>query len=736
MNLIKQLLAILVSITLFAIVACGGGEDDSKDLAVTPAASLSGVAAVDDPIVNGNIAIKCAAGATLNTTTSSTGAWQVSISGQTPPCAVQVSGGTVRNATNPEDYHSIAVAFSTVNVTPLTDLLLANLVGSATPSGWFNAVTTEGLAQITQTLIDTALTNQCAAFSSLTPLCTTDPITTVFTPVSGNIMYNMLIALQIAISNSEATYSDLRNDAATVNYAQPGAAFNAALLNAYNGTTAPTISATANTTSQDLTVGTAMSSFSPLTAIGGVPPYVYRVTGTLPTGLSFDTSTGVVTGTPTVIYAMTNLIFSVADANEVVAATTSSVSFSVSVAPSGSLDTSFNLSGKVLTSFGISGEIAKAVAIQADGKIIVAGSVAGFLNGTFALARYNIDGTLDTAFGTNGKVTTTGFGSNVSGANAVAIDSDGKIVVAGYWGDGGGIGALAIARYNIDGILDTSFGTGGKVSGASATGVIQAMALQSDQKILIAGGSGLVRYSSNGSIDTTFGTSGLVTTSIGLGYTATSVVIQADNKIITAGYYVLANGTTRAFALVRYNATGSLDTSFDTDGIVTTSIGAAIDLAYAVSIQTGDNQTGDKIVVSGTTLANGATGYDLALVRYHSDGSLDTSFGVGGIVTADMGYSDAANGLAIQADDKVIVAAGYTATNLALGTGGGAGAPFSLVRYNADGSLDTTFGNAGKVTVGEGASQAIVIQADNKILAVGSLHNGTDNDFGVVRLMP
>jgi uncharacterized delta-60 repeat protein len=411
------------------------------------------------------------------------------------------------------------------------------------------------------------------------------------------------------------------------------------------------------------------------------------------------------------------------------ASMTSTVSFTVDAAPGGSLDTSFNLTGKALTSFGISNEIAKAVAIQADHKIIAAGSVAGFLTGTFALARYNIDGTLDTTFGTNGKVTTS-IGANVSGANSVAIQSDGKIVAAGYWGDGGVTGILAMARYNIDGSLDTSFGTGGKVTGTSATGVIQAMVLQADQKIIIAGGTGLARYSSNGSIDTTFGTNGVVTTSIGLGYTVTSVAIQADNKIVTAGSYVLANGTTRAFALVRYNSTGSLDTTFDTDGIVTTSIGTTADIAYAVAIQI-DN----KIIATGTSLANGSTVYDLALVRYNSDGSLDASFGAGGIVTADMGYGDAANGLAIQADGKMVVAAGYNITSLALITGV-AGAPFSLVRYNANGSLDNTFGTSGKVTAGIGASQAVVIQADNKILAVGSLYNGTENDFGVVRFIP
>jgi hypothetical protein len=273
----------------------------------------------------------CAGGGPLSTTTDSSGAWQVTISGQTPPCAVEVSGGTINSIDNTQPYHSVATSFGTVNVTPLTDLMLANLAGTATPNNWFAGLTSGELALITSNLVSAALTNQCAALSALTPLCSTNPITTVFTPISGDSVYYMLLALQYAMFDSGAGYASLLSDA-SADYATLDAGFATALTTAYTNTTGP-ISATAATTAQSLTVDTPMTGFTPLIAIGGTTPYVYSYTGTLPTGLSFNASTGVVTGTPTAAYATANVIFSVEDATNVEASTTSTVSFTVSVAP-------------------------------------------------------------------------------------------------------------------------------------------------------------------------------------------------------------------------------------------------------------------------------------------------------------------------------------------------------------------------------------------------------------------
>jgi hypothetical protein len=327
MNLAKMFFVMVLGV---AVTACGGGGGDS-----TPAISadtLSGVAAVGSPIANGSVQIICAGGNSLNTTTSSAGAWQVTISGQTLPCAVEVTGGTINTVANVIPYHSIATSFGNVNVTPLTDLILANLAGTTTPNVWFAGLIPSSIVSMTSSSVATAYSNQCAAFSGLAQLCTFNPITTVFTPTNDNIMDYMLIALRVAMLNSGVTYASLLSNASAPTYSAPVAGFNASLTAAYTATTAA-ISAVAITTTQILTVDTAMNAFSPLEPIGGTPPYTYSYSGTLPPGLSFSTSTGVVTGTPTDTYATAGLVFSVEDATAVVASTTSTVSFTVDPTP-------------------------------------------------------------------------------------------------------------------------------------------------------------------------------------------------------------------------------------------------------------------------------------------------------------------------------------------------------------------------------------------------------------------
>jgi len=326
----KWNIRIVLVTSLFLLVGCGGGGGSTDN---TPNSStLNGVAAVADPIANGAIKVICADGDPLSTFTDSTGAWQVTISGQTLPCAVEVSGGTINNVVNTIDYHSIATSFGTVNVTPFTDLMLANLAGTATPNVWFSGLTPSVFTTITSTSVNTALAYQCAALSGLTQLCAVNPVTTVFTPTGNNIMAYMLRALQVAMTNSGVTYTSLLNDASISGYAAPVASFNIALATAYDAATIAPISATATTTGQSLTIGAAMASFSPLSAIGGTTPYSFSITsGTLPQGVSLNASTGVVSGTPTATYTTADVIFSVEDANNVVASTTSTVSFTVGV---------------------------------------------------------------------------------------------------------------------------------------------------------------------------------------------------------------------------------------------------------------------------------------------------------------------------------------------------------------------------------------------------------------------
>ena len=234
-----------------------------------------------------------------------------------------------------------------------------------------------------------------------------------------------------------------------------------------------------------------------------------------------------------------------------------------------------------------------------------------------------------------------------------------------------------------------------------------------------------------------------MTTAIGSGNDrAQAVAIQSDGKIVVAGYS--SNGSDNDFALVRYNANGSLDINFGASvsctpppfpicvpipgtGKVTTAVGSGNDWAFAITLKP-----------DGKIVAVGNAGGDFALVRYNdADGSLDTSFGASGKVITDIGGgSNSANAVAIQPDGK-IVAVGNAA--------GGAGTGFALVRYNvADGSLDTSFGASGKVITtisGSGggrndSAQAVAIQSDGKIVAAGYAYNVDDTDFALARYLP
>ena len=228
----------------------------------------------------------------------------------------------------------------------------------------------------------------------------------------------------------------------------------------------------------------------------------------------------------------------------------------------GDLDSTFGTGGKVTTAIGSNSD-ARSVLVQSDGKIVAAGTSGNGSNNVFLAVRYNTGGSLDATFGTGGKVTTS-FGSGYACANSAAVQSDGKIVAAGSYYMGGGA-VFAVVRYNTDGSLDATFGMGGKVT--TSIGFYadygNSVALQSDGKIVVAGVSNnddiaVVRYNTDGSLDATFGTGGKVTTSIGSGMDyGNSVVLQSNGKIVVTGWSY--NGSKNDFAVVRYNTDGSLD---------------------------------------------------------------------------------------------------------------------------------------------------------------------------------
>lgn len=338
------------------------------------------------------------------------------------------------------------------------------------------------------------------------------------------------------------------------------------------------------------------------------------------------------------------------------------------------------------------------------------------------------DGQLDDSFGTNGKLTIN-FGGNDQ-AFDVIVQPDRKIVVVGPSDSGGTINFMLV-RLNENSSFDTTFNTNGLVT-TNFGGTLDepnALALQTDGKIVVVGVSNasggnefaLARYNHNGSLDASFGIVGLVRTSFGgTGQDADAVIIQPDNKII-AGGTAEASGTFN-FALARYLSNGSLDPSFGTGGLVTTDFSGDADAIEALLLQPDD-----KIVALGFATITG--GIDFALARYNPDGSLDSSFGMTGTVTTNFGgTSDTAMAGVLQPDGKII-AAGFTNMSGSF--------DFALARYNPDGSLDTTFGVGGLVITNFGGTleriDAVVLQTDGKIVAVGRSNTSGSNDFALAR---
>lgn len=391
----------------------------------------------------------------------------------------------------------------------------------------------------------------------------------------------------------------------------------------------------------------------------------------------------------------------------------------------GDLDTTFDTDGLVTTGFSGGGlDQAFAVALQADGRIVAAGRAN---NGVIGLARFNTNGSLDGGFGSGGKVTTSIGGFNDK-ANGVAIQADGRVVIAGETNTAGFATAdFVVARYTSAGVLDTTFDGDGIATTDFGSSIDRgyAIAVQTDGKLLVAGRSGpdfgLARYNVDGSLDTTFDIDGKTTTSFGGSEAmAFGIALQADGMIVLAGYTIDAGVYTVAVA--RYTAAGALDPTFDGDGKVVTSFTGTFSVAQAVAVQVDG-----RIVVAGNDF-NGVN-YDFALARYNSDGSLDTTFDTDGKVTTAIGASNEnAYGLAIQQDSKLVV----VGDSFASGT-----SRFALVRYLSDGSLDTSFSGDGLQTtaVGVGSTaRAVVLQNDHKIVAVGSADTGSSNlDFALAR---
>lgn len=426
----------------------------------------------------------------------------------------------------------------------------------------------------------------------------------------------------------------------------------------------------------------------------------------------------------------------------------------------GDLDPAFGAGGSVQFGFGGGNDYAKAVAIQSDGKIVVAGSASPDGQKTaYAVARTDTDGTLDTSFNSSGKAfVSIGVGGDIPAA--MVLDGSGKIVVAGYsYSQANHPGYdptnFSVARLNSDGSLDVGFGSEGKLVipefVAHSTGNrAYAMALDGNGKIVMAGYAvyydsfggpwsavAVVRINPDGSLDTTFGTSGQVTLTDTDGFYPQTIAIDSGGRVVLAGpARDPANRAKTYYGLMRLTSNGAVDTGFGNGGAVVLAVGPVASNVTSVKIDAVG-----RIVASGysDSSTNGnVSGSYFSAIRLNSDGTLDTNFGTGGGVMVSVGTNPEDNAfsyaLSIDANGKVVIA-GYNSSHLTLRH------TIALVRLNYDGTPDASFGSNGRLSfaaaTGDADVNALVIDSSGSLVVAGNIYNsfGSD-DFLIARFSP
>lgn len=395
-------------------------------------------------------------------------------------------------------------------------------------------------------------------------------------------------------------------------------------------------------------------------------------------------------------------------------------------AQAGHLDTTFGTGGIVTTDFGDqrqTGNVASAMAaaIQSDGKIVICGEVPGSSGFPVpAVARYNTNGSLDTSFGTSGITSITSLED--IGFSSITLQSDGKILALA-----GGFSAY-LARFTTSGALDSSFGTSGIVTlqfinGPAASGV----AVQPDGKILVANHN-LFRFMSNGQLDTSFGNAGTAKT---VGYPASGVTLLPSGKIL------VSSSQTPSGFLSQYDANGGLDTTFGISSQLATP-GTAAGL---VLLGTGDFVAGGSLINNSLQGSGGLAASVFAVSRYLGAGVTDASFGTNGGTTTSVPNFIVVTTNAIAAEpngDFVTVGTASQSSATA----------FALARFTANGQVDTTFGTNGVVVTSFGggfeapsvSANGLAIQSDGKIVVVGGYsvsvpRNGFDTAFKIARYL-
>ncbi|SVB02553.1 uncharacterized protein METZ01_LOCUS155407, partial [marine metagenome] len=338
-------------------------------------------------------------------------------------------------------------------------------------------------------------------------------------------------------------------------------------------------------------------------------------------------------------------------------------------------------------------------------------------------------GDLDSGFSSDGKLLTD-IGTTDSG-RAVAIQSDGKIVVAGYALMGGSYD-FAVARFDSDGSLDTAFSSDGLVAVdlSSTHELAYGVAIQSDGKILIVGTTdyggvntdfGVIRLTPTGALDTTFSSDGIVAVGVGSGNDyATDVEIASDGDVVIVGYG--HNGSNWDVAAIRLDSSGNLDTGFSSDGKALYAVGSGHDYGYGLDIAS----VGDLLV---TGSSHNGSDDDVLVLRLDGNGNLDTAFDADGIWTADIGSgtADVGWGIIEASDGDVLVG----------GSSDGGDDDVLAVRLTASGVPDTAFSGDGKVTVAIGSANdvgyGISEQVDGSVVVAGTSYDGSAEDVAVVR---
>jgi len=390
-------------------------------------------------------------------------------------------------------------------------------------------------------------------------------------------------------------------------------------------------------------------------------------------------------------------------------------------AQDGDLDSSFNSTGIVILNQG-GWQSANDVAIQPDNKIVFIGSSSSSGTDRYYLGRIDSIGNLDNA-------TEVAIGSEQNLGKAIAIQPDNKIIIAGASLQTPNSHDIGLMRFNSDFSIDVNFGTNGYQStNLNGSEWPEAIGLQNDGKFIIAGtriGSSsyedifIARYGIWGNLDNSFGTNGYIIKDVGNEDFAKDLLIQPDDKIVVAGY--VHSGFQPI--ILRYNSDGTADSDFGSNGTVLLS-GSCIIEAVAL-------QEDGKIIVAGSE-----TGSNLfSLYRVNSDGSMDTSFGSNGNITTNVGEggSDVLTDIRIQANGKII-ASGHSHTPFPTNY------DISIVRYLANGEIDTTFGNNGISLIDIGSNNendrcyASAIQNDGKLVLVGESNFGTETDFALLRI--